>query len=206
MCSIVRHFAAGAVELLAQKVSCSVINAGDGSHQHPTQALLDALTIKRAKGPPGSADSGHLRRYSAFEGGALQYPAIERSECAGARSSPLPPLLPPFPERLGAEVFTSMTEGLKDADVVMMLRLQRERMNGSYVPSEREYFRFFGLDAEKLSVAKPDAIIMHPGPMNRGWKSIARLPMIHAVSFRNRCKWALPCVWPFWRALSTAYA
>ncbi|MCF6199874.1 MAG: aspartate carbamoyltransferase catalytic subunit [Hyphomicrobiaceae bacterium] len=164
---VVRHFAAGAVELLAQKVSCSVINAGDGSHQHPTQALLDALTIKRAK--------GRLEALTVAICGDILHSRVARSNiqllsALNVRVRIIAPstLLPPFPDRLGAEVFTSMAEGLKGADVVMMLRLQRERMNGSYVPSEREYFRFFGLDAEKLAVAKPDAIIMHPGPMNRG--------------------------------------
>jgi len=164
---IVRHFAAGAVELLAQKVSCSVINAGDGSHQHPTQALLDAVTIKRAK--------GRLEALTVAICGDILHSRVARSNiqllsALNVRVRIIAPstLLPPFPERLGAEVYTSMEEGLKGADVVMMLRLQRERMNGSYVPSEREYFRFFGLDAEKLAFAKPDAIIMHPGPMNRG--------------------------------------
>ena len=164
---IVRHFAAGAVELLAQKVSCSVINAGDGSHQHPTQALLDALTIKRAK--------GRLEALTVAICGDIRHSRVARSNiqllsALNARVRIIAPstLLPPFPDRLGAEVFTSMEKGLQGADVVMMLRLQRERMNGSFVPSEREYFRFFGLDAEKLAFAKPDAIIMHPGPMNRG--------------------------------------
>jgi aspartate carbamoyltransferase catalytic subunit len=164
---VVRHFAAGAVELLAQKVSCSVINAGDGSHQHPTQALLDALTIRRAK--------NRLEALTVAICGDILHSRVARSNiqllsALNVRVRIIAPstLLPPFPEKLGAEVYTSMEEGLKDADVVMMLRLQRERMNGSYVPSEREYFRFFGLDADKLAFAKPDAIIMHPGPMNRG--------------------------------------
>ncbi len=127
---VVRHHAAGAVHLLARKVSCSVINAGDGAHEHPTQALLDALTIRRHK--------GRLARLTVAICGDILHSR------------------------------TSMKEGLKDADVVMMLRLQRERMNGAYVPSVREYFRFYGLDEEKLAYAKPDAIVMHPGPMNRG--------------------------------------
>ena len=164
---VVRHFAAGAVELLAQKVDCSVVNAGDGSHQHPTQALLDALTIRRAK--------GRLEALTVAICGDIKHSRVARSniQLLGAlnvRVRIIAPstLLPPFAEKLGAEVYTSMEQGLKGADVVMMLRLQRERMKGSYVPSEREYFRFFGLDADKLSLARPDAIIMHPGPMNRG--------------------------------------
>ena len=164
---VVRHHAAGAVELLAQKVDCSVINAGDGSHQHPTQALLDALTIRRNK--------GRIEGLTVAICGDILHSRVARSDIGllgtlGARVRIIAPstLLPPEAERLGAEVFTSMKEGLKDADIVMMLRLQEERMSASYVPSKREYFRFFGLDREKLGFAKPDALIMHPGPMNRG--------------------------------------
>ena len=164
---IVRHHAAGAVELLAQKVDCSVVNAGDGSHQHPTQALLDALTIRRNK--------GRVEGLTVAICGDVLHSRVARSNimllnALGARVRIVAPstLLPPCPERLGAEVFTSMTDGLKDVDVVMMLRLQRERMSGSFVPSTREYFHFFGLDQEKLDNAKPDALVMHPGPMNRG--------------------------------------
>jgi len=164
---VVRHHAAGAVELLAQKIDCSVINAGDGAHQHPTQALLDALTIRRAKGRISGltvaicGDSLHSR---------VARSNIMLLNTLGARVRIAAPstLLPASPERLGAEVFTDMWKCLEDADVVMMLRLQRERMEGSYVPSTREYFHFFGLDQEKLARAKPDAIVMHPGPMNRG--------------------------------------
>lgn len=164
---VVRHASAGAVALLAQKVSCSVINAGDGAHEHPTQALLDALTIRRMKGKVG-------RLIVAICGDVL-HSRVARSNilllnALGARVRVIAPrtLLPTGIEHMGAEVFTSMREGLKDADVVMMLRLQRERMEGAFVPSVREYFRFFGLDAEKLSFAKDDALVMHPGPMNRG--------------------------------------
>jgi len=164
---IVRHHAAGAVELLAQKVDCSVVNAGDGSHQHPTQALLDALTIRRNK--------GRVEGLTVAICGDILHSRVARSNimllnALGARVRIVAPstLLPPCPERLGAEVFTSMDEGIKDADVVMMLRLQRERMSGSFVPSTREYFHYFGLDQEKLDFAKPDALVMHPGPMNRG--------------------------------------
>jgi aspartate carbamoyltransferase catalytic subunit len=164
---VVRHHAAGAVALLAQKVECAVINAGDGAHEHPTQALLDALTIRRHK--------GRLSGLLVAICGDVAHSRVARSNilllaAMGARVRLVAPstLIPAGIERLGVDVFSSMREGLAGADVVMMLRLQRERMNAAYVPSVREYFRFFGLDAEKLSWAKPDAIVMHPGPMNRG--------------------------------------
>jgi aspartate carbamoyltransferase catalytic subunit len=164
---VVRHHAAGAAELLAQKVDCSVINAGDGAHQHPTQALLDALTIRRAK--------GRIAGLAVAICGDILHSRVARSNInvlntMGARVRVVAPstLLPPKACRLGVEVFTDMSAGLEGADIVMMLRLQRERMQGSYVPSTREYFHFFGLDQEKLARAKPDALIMHPGPMNRG--------------------------------------
>jgi aspartate carbamoyltransferase catalytic subunit len=164
---VVRHHAAGAVELLAQKVDCSVINAGDGTHQHPTQALLDALTIRRAK--------GRVSGLAVAICGDVLHSRVARSNInvlntMGARVRVIAPstLLPPQACRLGVEVFTDMNEGLDGVDIIMMLRLQRERMQGSYVPSTREYFHFFGLDQEKLARAKPDALIMHPGPMNRG--------------------------------------
>jgi aspartate carbamoyltransferase catalytic subunit len=164
---VVRHHAAGAVELLAQKVDCSVVNAGDGAHQHPTQALLDALTIRRAK--------GRIAGLTVAICGDILHSRVARSNInvlntMGARVRLVAPstLLPSQAERLGAEVFTDMNAGLDAVDIVMMLRLQKERMQGSYVPSTREYFHFFGLDHEKLARAKPDALIMHPGPMNRG--------------------------------------
>jgi aspartate carbamoyltransferase catalytic subunit len=142
---------------LAQKVDCSVVNAGDGSHQHPTQALLDALTIRRAK--------GRIAGLTVAICGDILHSRVARSNiillnALGARVRIAAPstLLPAAPERLGAEVFTDMWKALEGADVVMMLRLQRERMEGSYVPSSREYFHFFGLDHEKLARAKPDAI------------------------------------------------
>ena len=164
---VVRHHSAGAVELLSQKVDCSVVNAGDGAHQHPTQALLDALTIRRAK--------GRLSGLLVAICGDILHSRVARSNInvlntLGVRVRLIAPstLLPAASERLGAEVFTDMWKGVEGADVIMMLRLQRERMLGSYVPSTREYFHFFGLDDEKLARAKPDALIMHPGPMNRG--------------------------------------
>ena len=164
---VVRHHAAGAVQLLSQKVDCSVINAGDGSHEHPTQALLDALTIRRHK--------GHIEGLVVVICGDILHSRVARSNILllntlGARVRDVAPstLLATGIERLGVEVYTSMWEGLVDADIVMMLRLQRERMASSLVPSQREYFHFFGLDYEKLARAKPDALVMHPGPMNRG--------------------------------------
>jgi aspartate carbamoyltransferase catalytic subunit len=164
---VVRHHAAGAVALLAQKVECAVINAGDGAHEHPTQALLDALTIRRHK--------GRLSGLKVAICGDIAHSRVARSNilllaAMGAVVRVVAPstLLPAGIDRLGVEVHSSMRKGLADADVVMMLRLQRERMNAAYVPSVREYFRFWGLDAEKLAFAKPDAIVMHPGPMNRG--------------------------------------
>jgi aspartate carbamoyltransferase catalytic subunit len=164
---VVRHHAAGAVELLSQKVDCSVINAGDGSHEHPTQALLDALTIRRHK--------NRIEGLIVAICGDILHSRVARSNILllntlGARVRVIAPstLLGAGIDRLGVEVYTSMREGLADADIVMMLRLQRERMVSSLIPSQREYFHFFGLDYDKLARAKPDALIMHPGPMNRG--------------------------------------
>jgi len=164
---IIRHQSAGAAALLAQKVGCSVVNAGDGTHEHPTQALLDALTIRRTKGP--------LSQLIVAICGDILHSRVARSNiillnALGAQVRVVAPstLLPSGIEKMGVVVHRSMAEGLKDADVVMMLRLQRERMEGAFVPSVREYFRYFGLDTEKLKTAKPDALVMHPGPMNRG--------------------------------------
>ncbi|MBO1079581.1 aspartate carbamoyltransferase catalytic subunit [Roseomonas haemaphysalidis] len=164
---VVRHAQSGAPALLSQKVDAAVINAGDGTHEHPTQALLDALTIRRRKGA--------LENLTVAICGDVLHSRVARSNihllsamnCRVRVVGP-PTLLPAEVERMGVEVFHDMKSGLRDADVVMMLRLQKERMSGGLVPSAREYFRFFGLDAAKLSVAKPDAIVMHPGPMNRG--------------------------------------
>ena len=164
---IVRHPDSGAVKLLSEKVNGSVINAGDGSHEHPTQALLDALTIRRR--------CGRLAGLRVAICGDILHSRVARSNLhllttmgATVRVIAPPTLLPPDIERLGVEAFHDMRQGLEDCDIVMMLRLQTERMQGSFVPSIREYFRFFGLDYEKLKAAKPDALIMHPGPMNRG--------------------------------------
>lgn len=164
---VVRHGNSGAVQLLSEKVDGAVINAGDGRHEHPTQALLDALTIRRRLGKIGGltvaicGDIAHSR---------VARSNIQLLQTMGARVRLIAPptLMPAKAERFGVEVFTDMRDGLKDVDIVMMLRLQLERMQGAFVPSVREYFRFFGLDREKLSYAKPDALVMHPGPMNRG--------------------------------------
>ena len=164
---IVRHSSAGATALLAQKVGCAVVNAGDGAHEHPTQALLDALTIRREK--------GRIAGLTVAICGDVLHSRVARSNiillsALGARLRVVAPstLLPAGIDRMGVEVFHNMEDGLRDVDVVMMLRLQRERMTGSFVPSVREYFRYFGLDAKKLALARPDALVMHPGPMNRG--------------------------------------
>jgi aspartate carbamoyltransferase catalytic subunit len=164
---VVRHHQAGAVHLLARKVDCSVINAGDGAHEHPTQALLDALTIRRNK--------GRIEGLIIAICGDILHSRVARSNilllgALGARVRVVGPstLLPVGIENMGVEAFHDMRAGLAGADIVMVLRLQRERMNGAFVPSTKEYFHFFGLDEEKLRWAKPDALVMHPGPMNRG--------------------------------------
>ncbi len=164
---VVRHHAAGAVALLAQKVDCAVVNAGDGAHEHPTQALLDALTIRRRK--------GRIAGLTVAICGDILHSRVARSNilllnALGARVRAVAPstLLPSGIEEMGVTFHRRLEEGIEGADVVMMLRLQRERMEGSFVPSVREYFRFFGLDAARLALARPDALVMHPGPMNRG--------------------------------------
>lgn len=164
---VVRHPHSGAVDLLAQKVNCAVLNAGDGSHEHPTQALLDALTIRRSK--------GRLQRLNIAICGDVAHSRVARSNIIllGKMENRLrlvgpSTLMPSNINEFGVEVFYDIKQGLRDVDVVMMLRLQRERMDGGFIPSEREYYHRYGLDAKKLSYAKPDAIVMHPGPMNRG--------------------------------------
>ncbi len=164
---VVRHADSGAVELLAQKVSCAVLNAGDGAHEHPTQALLDALTIRRRL--------GHLEGLRIAICGDITHSRVARSNLLllnrmGAHVHLIGPqtLLPSGAEQLGASVFTSMREGLEGCDIVMMLRVQNERMSGALIPSVREYYHLYGLNREKLSYAKPGALVMHPGPMNRG--------------------------------------
>ena len=164
---VVRHPHSGAVDLLAQKVRCAVLNAGDGRHEHPTQALLDALTIRRAK--------GRLHRLNIAICGDIAHSRVARSNILllgkmenRVRLVGPPTLMPAGIAEFGVEVFDDMKAGLEGADVVMMLRLQRERMDGGFIPSEREYYHRFGLDAGKFAYAAPDAIVMHPGPMNRG--------------------------------------
>ena len=164
---VVRHPQSGAVDLLAQKVKCAVLNAGDGRHEHPTQALLDALTIRR--------HHGRLHRLSIAICGDIAHSRVARSNILllGKMENRIrlvgpPTLMPAQVADFGVEVYHDMAEGLRDVDVVMMLRLQRERMDGGFIPSEREYFHRYGLDAEKLAHAGADAIVMHPGPMNRG--------------------------------------
>ena len=164
---VVRHNDAGAVKLLSEKVNCGVINAGDGPHEHPTQALLDALTI--------------LRRKKTISGlkvaicGDIMHSRVARSNIhllntLGAQVRVIGPatLIPKNIESLGVNVFYNMKEGLKNVDIIIMLRLQLERMSGSFVPSIREYFRYYGLNNEKLTYAQSDALVLHPGPMNRG--------------------------------------
>ena len=164
---VIRHQDSGAPNLLAQKVNCSVINAGDGRREHPTQALLDALTIINRK--------GKIKGLKIAICGDILHSRVARSNIylmnlLGAEVNIVAPktLLPHSIERLGVKVFTNMKKGLKDCDIVMMLRLQNERMHGSFLPSAREYYEYFGLTPDKLKLAKKDALIMHPGPMNRG--------------------------------------
>ncbi|CUW38920.1 Aspartate carbamoyltransferase(Aspartate/ornithine carbamoyltransferase,3-313) [Magnetospirillum sp. XM-1] len=164
---VVRHPDSGAVKLLSEKVNCAVINGGDGSHEHPTQALLDALAIRRRK--------GKLSGLTVAICGDVRHSRVARSNiyllnAMGANVRLIGPrtLMPTAADRMGVEVFHDMRKGLADVDVIMMLRIQNERMSGNFIPSIREYFHFFGLDREKLGLAKPDAVIMHPGPMNRG--------------------------------------
>ena len=164
---IVRHNMSGVPYLLSEKVNCSVVNAGDGSNEHPTQALLDALTIKR-----------HKKRISGLEVailGDVLHSRVARSNIyllnkLGAKVRVIcpPTLLPPNIEDLGVKVFKNLEDGLNNVDIIMVLRMQKERMSGSFVPSEKEFFKFWGLDRKKLNNAKKNALVMHPGPINRG--------------------------------------
>lgn len=164
---VIRHSHSGAPALLAQKVDASVINAGDGMHEHPTQALLDALTIRR--------HYGKLSGLTVAICGDILHSRVARSNilllnamgCKVRVIGP-PTLLPLTITKMGATAYYSMDEGIKDVDVIMMLRMQKERMQAGLVPSSREYFRFFGLDRRRLNLAKPGALVMHPGPLNRG--------------------------------------
>jgi aspartate carbamoyltransferase catalytic subunit len=164
---VIRHESSGAVALIAQKVDCPVVNAGDGRHEHPTQALLDALTIRRRK--------GRIAGLVIAICGDIAHSRVARSNFhllttlgAEVRAVAPPTLMPAAIERLAVTPFTDMDAGLAGADVVMMLRLQLERMDGAHVPSTREYFRTFGLTEARLAAAGPDVLVLHPGPMNRG--------------------------------------
>jgi len=164
---VMRHAHSGSAALLAQKVDCAVVNAGDGSHEHPTQALLDALTIRRTKGTIAGLKVAIC--------GDILHSRVARSNIIalnklGAQVRIVAPstLLPDRIEEMGVELFRNMDAGIKEVDVIMMLRLQRERMQSALIPSPREYFHFYGLDKRRLALAKPDCIVMHPGPMNRG--------------------------------------
>jgi len=164
---VVRHASSGAASLLSQKVGCSVINAGDGQHEHPTQALLDALSIRRA--------FGEIAGLKVAICGDVMHSRVARSNIAllqmlgaNVRLVGPPTLIPSAADRWNVEVFHDLRKGIAGCDVVMMLRLQLERMDGVMAPSQREYFRFFGLDREKLALAAPHVRVMHPGPMNRG--------------------------------------
>ncbi len=164
---VIRHGSSGAVALIADKVDCPVLNAGDGRHEHPTQALLDALTIRRRK--------GHIQGLRIAICGDVLHSRVARSNilaltALGAEVRVVAPatLMPPAIEAMFVTLFTDMDEGIRDCDVVMMLRLQTERMEGGFVPSLREYHALYGLTYDRLKAAKPDALVMHPGPMNRG--------------------------------------
>ncbi len=164
---VMRHSASGACDYLAERLNCSVINAGDGTHEHPSQALLDAFTIRQHK--------GDIAGLTVAIAGDVAHSRVVRSniyclsklgatvKIAGPRT-----MLPPGLEQLGCEVYSNLEDAITDADCIMMLRIQRERQGKTLIPSVREYARFFGLNDDKLKLARPDAIVMHPGPMNRG--------------------------------------
>ena len=198
---VVRHNCAGAAKLLSQHVDAAVINAGDGRHEHPTQALLDALTIRRR--------IGHIEGLRIAICGDIANSRVARSNIhllgtLGAEIRLVCPstLLPSAIDQMGVQVFTDLETGISGADIVMMLRLQTERMAGTETPSQREYFNFFGLDKAKLERSAPDALIMHPGPMNRGVeidsataddveKSLIRMQVEMGVAARMACLEAL---------------
>ena len=164
---VIRHMASGAVALIADKVDCPVLNAGDGWHEHPTQGLLDALTIRRRK--------GRIDGMRVAICGDIRHSRVARSNMIGlatmgaeVRVAGPPTLVPAEVELMGATRYSRIEDALAGADVVMMLRLQNERMDGGFIPSAREFHAFWGLTAERLALAAPDALVMHPGPMNRG--------------------------------------
>ena len=165
---VVRHGSAGAAELLARELECAIVNAGDGAHEHPTQALLDLLTIRERK--------GHFEGLHVAIIGDIAHSRVARSNLHGMRKLGMtvtvagpPTLIPPFVQELGAKVSYRLEDAIRDVDVIMMLRLQQERMTRGLIPSLREYSRYWGLSLEKLAAhARPDVLIMHPGPVNRG--------------------------------------
>lgn len=164
---VMRHSASGASDYLAERLSCSVVNAGDGTHEHPSQALLDAFTMRQHKGKIAGLKVSII--------GDITHSRVVRSniDClkklgAEVRICGPKTMLPPGIERLGCRVMPNLHAALENADVVMMLRIQRERQGKTLIPSLREYARYFGLNDQNLKLAKPDAIVMHPGPMNRG--------------------------------------
>ncbi|HEY3066421.1 MAG TPA: aspartate carbamoyltransferase catalytic subunit [Methylomirabilota bacterium] len=165
---VVRHRSAGAAELLARELACSIVNAGDGAHEHPTQALLDLLTIRERK--------GHFEGLHVAIVGDIAHSRVARSNLHAMRKLGMtvtvagpPTLIPPFVQELGAKVSYRLEDAIRDVDVIMMLRLQQERMTRGLIPSLREYSRYWGLSLEKLAAhARSDVVIMHPGPVNRG--------------------------------------
>jgi aspartate carbamoyltransferase catalytic subunit len=166
-CVVIRHAASGAAQMLARALRCAVVNAGDGMHEHPTQALLDLLTIREKR--------GHLEGLSVAIVGDIAHSRVARSNIAGMRKMGMsvtvagpPTLIPSGVEELGVKVARRLEDALRDVDVIMMLRLQHERMAGHFIPSLREYSRLYGLSLEKLRGARDDVLIMHPGPVNRG--------------------------------------
>jgi aspartate carbamoyltransferase catalytic subunit len=166
---VVRHSSSGAAELLARELACGVVNAGDGAHEHPTQALLDLLTIREKK--------GHLEGLNVAIVGDIAHSRVARSNIHGMRKLGMtvtvagpPTLIPPFVQELGVKVAYRLEDAIRDVDVIMMLRLQHERMMAAgLIPSLREYSRYWGLTLDRLQAhARPDVLIMHPGPVNRG--------------------------------------
>jgi aspartate carbamoyltransferase catalytic subunit len=165
---VVRHSSSGAAALLAREMSCAIVNAGDGAHEHPTQALLDLLTIREKK--------GHFEGLSAAIVGDITHSRVARSNIHGMRKLGMtvtvggpPTLIPAYAQELGCKVAYRLEDAIRDVDVIMMLRLQQERMHAGLIPSLREYSRYWGLSLDKLRAhARPDVLIMHPGPVNRG--------------------------------------
>jgi aspartate carbamoyltransferase catalytic subunit len=167
---VVRHSSSGAAHFIASKIAphISIINAGDGSHEHPTQAMLDMFTIRQQK-----PDFSALRVVIV---GDLMHSRVARSQIHALNTLGVGELrvvaprtlIPAGMEKLGVQIYQNLEEGIRDADVIIMLRLQRERMNGAFIPSEQEYFQLYGLTEARIALAKPDVMVMHPGPINRG--------------------------------------